>query len=141
MIGPQDGFREYVAGRANELETEDQLLELLSQIEVEARTDADEVIHLPDDAIEAAALAEDLLASVEAWTSLVSYALGVFYAPASPWRHDKAGWSKDAVEKSRALGEWLLQHCRGALQKVGVSSLAVGAAFPFGITVSVSWNI
>jgi hypothetical protein len=143
MIGPRDDFREYVAGRAHELETEDQLLELLAEIEREAHADAG-VIDVPDETDEgdaAVAFAEDLLASVEAWISIVSYALGVFYAPASPWRRDKAGWAKDAVEKSRALGEWLVKLCGDALRKVGVSSLAVGAAFPFGITVSASWNL
>jgi hypothetical protein len=90
----------------------------LAEVEREARADA-EVIVAPEEAGEgdgAVAFAEDLLASVEAWTSVVSYALGVFYAPASPWRQDKAGWSKDAVERSRALGEWLIKRCHDALR-------------------------
>lgn len=140
MIGPTQDFRAHVAERADAVLTEEELLVLLGEIEEQAHADGEEVIAVPDDSREAAVVANALLACVEAWTSVVSYALWAYYSHASR-RHDHAGWSKDAVERSRELGQWLIQLCGSALSKVGVSSLSVGAAFPFGITVSVGWHI
>jgi hypothetical protein len=86
----------------------------------------------------------DLIASVDAWASLASYATQRIYldeAPAvgTPFP-SYPGWQKKVPRRlrdlARALGAILEQACR--LLRALSYSLSVN--FPFGVSVSVSWQ-
>ena len=79
------------------------------------------------------------LAAIESWAGVASNATARFYAPASPWPHNLAGWSQKAVARLRSIANTLkpaLQALLGALRAVGFS---IAVAFPWGISIGLSF--
>jgi hypothetical protein len=114
----------------DEVSEEGQLVEILARIEDELEADLAEG---GDDGPAG-------LAAVDAWAGLASYAIGRFYAPASPWPYQKGGWDKMAPERLRRIGESLRGPLEQAARALGAASWSIGVGFPWGVSVSVTWG-
>lgn len=97
MDGPDLGFREAIGApglQARDLADEEDLERVLEEIEDAIRRDIEQ--GPPSEAMSE----EDAwneLAAIESWAGVASNAAARFYAPASPWPHNVAGWGKKAV--------------------------------------------
>jgi hypothetical protein len=139
MDGPDRGFRMAVGVRgleARDRADEQEIERVLDEIEEAIRRD------LEQNPVSEAVSEEDAwnqLAAIESWAGVASNATARFYAPASPWPHNLAGWSKNAVAKLRSIANTLksaLQGVIGALQAVGFS---IAVSFPWGISIGLSF--
>lgn len=85
--------------------------------------------------------ANDVLSAIDAWAGLASYATAWVYAPQSPMPWGLGGWIRDVPSKLREIAEDL----RGALLKIlhalRVNSWSIGVSFPWGVSVSLTWNV
>lgn len=79
------------------------------------------------------------LGAVEAWTGLASAAVARVYAPASPWPRKFAGWAQSIAQQLRALAQRLTPALQAVSRALGAVAFTIGLAFPWGITVSLSW--
>jgi hypothetical protein len=125
--GPSNRFRKDVKRKADELTREEELEELLVEIDGALNEDAD------------AGAPEDDLAAIESWASLASYAAGRFYAPASPWPRDLAGWGTKAIERLRRIANTLASRLRSIVGVVGATGFSITVGFPWGISVALNW--
>lgn len=131
MNGPRDEFRMLIGDTMAEAESEDSLEHVLGLIEDELAADVEEGYEEERP--------EDVLDAVIQWAGLVSHALARFYAPASPWPRNVAGWSQRAVARLRRVAGWLRSALQAAAQALGATSWSISIAFPWGISVGVSW--
>jgi hypothetical protein len=83
--------------------------------------------------------AQDLLAACQSWASVASYAVGGFYAPASPWPRSVAGWGKRAVAKLQRVVALLTSPLAKAQSGLNATGYSVGVSFPWGISISFDW--
>jgi hypothetical protein len=83
--------------------------------------------------------AEDLRATCQSWASLASYAVGGFYAPASPWPRSVAGWGKKAVAKLQRVVSLLTTPVATAQSGLKAKGYSIGVSFPWGISISFDW--
>jgi hypothetical protein len=130
MTGPDDDFRGRVADIARELTSEAALEGLLGEIDQAVQADVERG---PGES------ADDDLAAIESWTSVASYAAARFYAPASPWPRDLAGWGNKAVGQLRKIANTLSEILRGVAQALKAASFSIAVGFPWGISVGLSW--
>lgn len=81
-----------------------------------------------------------MLAGVEAWASVASYAMTRFYfeGPNSVLR--RGGQSKPVSEKLADLATTWGGVLRSALKKTHASSFSIAIGFPFGIQVGLTWE-
>lgn len=85
---------------------------------------------------------DELLSMVEAWAGLASYATVRTYGPESPWpSRGWAGWSDSITKRLRDLCHSLEHHLSEAAHGVGADGWSIGLAFPWGVTVSLSWSV
>lgn len=137
-----DGFEEartWIFERAAKTETEQGLDELLREIKVRI----EEAFPQPAyDADVSADEAGELLASVIAWTSAVSHAVALFYAPASPWPTTTrlAGWSQRIGRLLRTIVGILNVPLRRAMKALDANSCSISVGFPWGVSVGLSWD-
>jgi len=83
----------------------------------------------------------ELLAKVDAWAGLVSYAVGRVYGPGSPGPGGMAGWSHRIATWLRGIGcELTLKMMTKAATELGPDSIFVSAGFPWGISIGLSWD-
>lgn len=127
MRGPNDEFREYVWRRAEGIDSEDALSELLDEIEEAMRADVE-----PGDP-------PDQLAAAESWASVASYPMARLSAPASPWPRNVAGWGTRAVGRLRRIANTLSAVLQPIAPALGAQSFSIGVSFPWGIQISLSW--
>jgi hypothetical protein len=143
MNGPSDDLRASIfeimegTGDASDTRAEGILTEALDRIDLQA---AEDLAEGWDDLLsEDAAL--QTLSAVEAWTGLASAAVARLYAPASPWpRRQFAGWAQSIAQRLRALAQRLGTVLRAVAHSLGAVSWSIGLAFPFGISVSLTWQ-
>jgi hypothetical protein len=136
VTGPTEDLRRTV---------EDRVLSVKRSIEAEPLIERilseDIGPRLRDDVGDESALANqdpaELLAAVEAWTGLISYAVGSFYGPQSPM--SVPGWAQKVPEKLRELTGWLLKPLAIAARALGASSWSISAGFPWGVSVGLTW--
>lgn len=84
---------------------------------------------------------DELLSVVEAWAGLASYATVRTYGPESPWPSGGwAGWSDSITKRLRDLCHQMEHHLSTAALGVGADGWSIGLAFPWGVTVSLSWS-
>ena len=139
MDGPDLGFRAALGSRglqARERADEAELERVLGDIEEAIRRDLEQ--SAPTQALSEQD-AWNQLAAIESWAGVASSATARFYAPASPWPHSLAGWSKNAVARLRSIANTLkpaLQAILGALRAVGFS---IAVSFPWGISIGLSF--
>jgi hypothetical protein len=144
MRPPSDQLREEVSQRTESsilsnlsLQEQEQRLEnLLDYIDVRINQSATDIDQLPE---LTESQAEDQLASIDAWVSLISYAVARVYAPASPWPLRRAGWKESLVRELRQIVkrfQSLLTPVARALRAVNFS-IAVG--FPWGVSIGMSF--
>jgi len=137
--GPDLGFREAVGLRglqARDSADEAELERVLEDIDEAVRRDLEQspprLAVSEDDAW-------DQLAVIESWAAVASNAAARFYAPASPWPRNLAGWSTKAVARLRSIANRLkpaLHALLSALQAVGFS---IAVSFPWGISIGLSF--
>jgi hypothetical protein len=130
MEGPSTEYREQIYAKLEAVSTEDELEGLLEELSADLERDLSEV-DVED--------ADDVLASVEAWTALISHAVAYFYAPRSPWPNPFGGWDKKVVARLRSTAGKLhgpLQNVRNAL---GAQSYSISVGFPWGVSLGLSW--
>lgn len=139
MDGPDRGFREEIGFRAlqaRERDEEEELEGVLEEIEDAIRRDLEQ--GPPADQLSE----EDAwsqLAAIESWAGVASNATARFYAPASPWPHNIAGWSQKAVARLRSIANTLkpaLQKLLAVLHAVGFT---IGVSFPWGISIGLTF--
>jgi hypothetical protein len=142
MNGPSEEFRLAVVERSSNLrdapdaEAEGVLLDVLEQIAEQINEElGNQVEDLGDDR----EAAFDQLGAVDAWASVISMAVGMTYAPNSPFPRNVAGWAKTVAERIRWLTDLLLTPLRAAQTTLGATGCAIGVAFPWGVSVELSW--
>jgi hypothetical protein len=79
------------------------------------------------------------LGVIDAWAGLASAAVAKVYAPASPWPRGFAGWSQAITQRLRELARRLNPVLQAIKQALGAVSWSIGVAFPWGISVSLTW--
>lgn len=131
MDGPSEEFRAYIGDQTAQLETENQLDELLGQLESVMADDLGTGIDSDD--------GNDLLASVNAWAGLASYVVSRFYAPASPWPRRVGGWGKRAVGRLQNVAGRLVPALRTAVGVLGATGFSISISFPWGIAIGIDW--
>lgn len=132
MRGPDDRLRGWVAVQMDAVESEEGLEEALGVIDEEL---ANDLSSEPYGGQDPAAV----LAAVEAWASVASYAAARFYAPSSPWPRGLSGWSRRAVGRLRTISNRMVPPLRAACATVQAKGFSVGVAFPWGVSVSLEW--
>jgi len=134
MVGPSEEFRAEVWARAEEVDSEGALSELLHDINTALTQDVAPSEGLAPDP-------EEELAAADSWASVASYAMGRWSAPASPWprRKKEAGWGVHAVDRLRAIARTLSEALRRVMGQLGATSFSIGVSFPWGIQISLSW--
>lgn len=130
MEGPSLELRAWIGMRLDEVESEEQLDELLAAIENEAARDVETGL---------AGEGEEILAAVDSWAGLASSVVSRFYAPASPWPRSVAGWGRRALGRLRRVCGTLLPALQAGANAVGASSWSISVGFPWGISVGLSW--
>lgn len=85
------------------------------------------------------AAANEVLATVEEWASVVSYVLATVYGPASPMPRRLVGWTKTVTARLQRITKLLLTPLSAAAQVTGASSWSISVAFPWGVSVGLSW--
>jgi hypothetical protein len=128
MREPDDDFRGWVASAVENVQSEDQLDDVLG--EIEGKIEAS----LGDESDPA-----QTLDAVFEWASVASYPIARFYAPASPWPKNVAGWGKKAVARLRRIAGLLRTALQAAAAALGAASFSIGVSFPWGISIGLSW--
>lgn len=131
MEGPPEHFRAWVGQQIQTILTEDELDGLLSEIASAAESD----VSTGGDHQSG----EELLAAVDAWAGLASHVMSRFYAPASPWPRNVAGWSRRALARLRRVCGALLPALTAGAKAVGASSWSISVGFPWGISIGLTW--
>ncbi len=132
MDGPSEEFRNHVARRAEEVQSEEDLERLLGEIEEAVPAYRGEPFPSEEDPL-------DVLAAVDAWAALASYAVARFYAPSSPWPGRLAGWERSAARRLRSIAAKLEPRLRAAAQFAQARSWSIGVSFPWGVQISLTW--
>lgn len=152
MNGPDAGYREHVWGSLEEIrnfdgtqrfvseEIEQQLGAILREINEQVRADVQSSDILAR-GTESEEEARDVLSSVEAWASVASYAVSWIYAPQSPLSKRLAGWIKDVPDKLREIAAILKDALLIVANALRIASWSIGVVFPWGVSVSLGWNV
>ncbi len=88
--------------------------------------------------------ADGMLASVEAWASVVSHLTNEAYT--GPLREISAlkqrlvGWSRGVAARLTELAELLAGYLQKAMQALHASSFSISVGFPIGVSVGLSWG-
>ena len=82
----------------------------------------------------------EALSRVEAWVSLASYAAVRTYGPESPWWRGWAGWRASVARRLRRICDQLNSELARAAGGLHADGWSIGASFPAGITVALSWS-
>jgi hypothetical protein len=150
MEGPSVEFRQDVASRMDgvspleiavpnvTLAMESELENLLQEIDGRLRDDIGSSEILRDGEFDVAN-ATEILAAIDAWMSLASYAIGRTYAPQSPFRGGVAGWTLDVGRRIEDLARSVRGALSSAAMGLGAESWSVSSGFPFGISVGLSF--
>lgn len=139
MDGPDLGFREEIGGRslqARDLGDEVELERVLEEIEGAIHRDLEQ--GPPSEAV----TEEDAwnrLAAIESWAGIASDATAHFYAPASPWPHNVAGWSAKAVARLRSIANTLKPALQALLHALHAVGFSIAVSFPWGISIGLSF--
>jgi hypothetical protein len=142
-----DHMREAVFARASQISDDEEELEaLLNEIVGQAAKDlgaefgSPEEFDLDDDPDRA----DVLLASIEAWASLASYA--TYEAYAGPIREvgamhlRLAGWGKGIAANLTRLTKLLGGYLAKVLKPLNAISYSIDMGFPGGVSVGLSWS-
>jgi hypothetical protein len=144
MQPPSDQFREEVAQRTEDSilsnlsdQAQEGLLEnLLDDIDArmnQSATGIDQSSELTEDE------ADDQLATIDAWASLISYAVARVYAPASPWPRRRAGWAQSLVRKLQKIVERLQALLAPVAKALHAVHFSIAVGFPWGVSVGMSF--
>ncbi len=85
--------------------------------------------------------ADEVLAGIDAWSSLVTYALTWVYSPLSPPPEGEAGESKRIADRIRKIAKKFQLPLRAAAYVLGADSWSISYEFPLGFSVGLSWNL
>jgi ABC-type proline/glycine betaine transport system permease subunit len=144
MRPPSDQLREEVSQRTESSilsnlgpqEQEQRLENLLDYIDLsmnQSVTGIDQLAELAEDQ------AEDQLATVDAWVSLISYAVARVYAPASPWPRRRAGWEQSIVLKLRQIVKRLQSLLIPVARALHAVHFSIAVGFPWGVSIGMSF--
>ena len=165
MHGPNEELRAEIYNRLVELpnvedgnrvvseDVESRLDEILNRVRTEANDDIETSDVLPrirnrletgriaGDEIEQHTMeSEQVLAAVDQWSSVASYASAWVYAPQSPFPRNLAGWASKVAETLRKIVNLLLTPLQVAAKALGAVQWSIGASFPWGVSVSLTWQ-
>ncbi|MER6364430.1 hypothetical protein [Kitasatospora sp. NPDC001527] len=137
MQGPSDEQRLELGARVEEVTTEGQLEDLLEVIEAMITEDIGPGVELGEGDVEQA---DNELAAMYAWASVVSYVVVFFYGPTSPFHRMAAGWAKKVVARIQKIANKIAQILRNAVSVVGATgfSISVGAPWPT-LAIALNW--
>jgi hypothetical protein len=145
MQAPSDEVRAYVRVRAEQVDSDEELLELLDWIDDRVRQglapDEPQLNTGSDVAGSPEEQAWTDLAKLESWASLASFAVASLSAPGSPFPFRLAGWGEKAVGKLRDIADRLKGKLQDVGDKIGADSISIGVAFPWGVQVSLNWPV
>jgi hypothetical protein len=144
---PDDEFRHHVATRAfqiGELESdqaaaEAQLAELLDDVlaRFEAAGAGDDREGPGEDG--------DPLAALQAWLSVASYPVAVFYAPQSPFKKwtqgTLAGIAPTVATRLSRIAAALKPKLASLMARSGIDEVGVSYQFPWGVGGGVAWDV
>jgi hypothetical protein len=80
-----------------------------------------------------------LVATCDAWASLVSHALAQAHAPLSPFPRNLAGWGQRAIQRVQQFAGTLQIPLSAAQQGLRASSYSISVGFPWGISIGFTW--
>ena len=83
--------------------------------------------------------ARDLLAVIQEWAGLASYASARVYGPGSPMPRKLAGWGRKAVATLQRIANLLLVGLRVAGKALGAVTVSIAVSFPWGISIGLNW--
>ena len=146
MEPPDDDFRGYVATRAFEIAESDG-----NQADAEA-----ELAQLLDDVL--ARLVEvglddrpevldegEYLSASQAWLSVASYPVAVFYAPQSPFKkwtqQTLAGIAATVASRLNQIATALKPQLTSVMAQSGIDQVGVSFQFPWGVGGGVAWDV
>jgi hypothetical protein len=111
-----EGLLEYIGARMNDSATGiDQLTELTEE------------------------QAEEQLAAIDAWASLISYAVARVYAPASPWPRRRAGWPERIVRRLQQVVKDLRSLLAPVARALRAVHFSIAVGFPWGVSIGMSF--
>lgn len=147
MIPPDDEFRAQVATRAFQIVdvnsdqgvAERELVQLLDEIltRIEAFSIEDDAGMLDDES--------DTLSTLQAWLSVASYPVAVFYAPQSPfrkWAHETlAGIGPTVARRLTQIATVLKPTLASLMTTSGIDEVGLSFQFPWGVGGGVAWDV
>jgi hypothetical protein len=151
MNGPTNIYRQQVFNRLKELpntaggvrvvtpQLEARLEGILSDILRAASEDVESSRLLRTDNVDSRE-ADQLVAAIDQWASVASFAVSWLYAPQSPSVEKMAGWAKKIGNKLREIAGALLRALVVAAKSLGATSWSIGVNFPLGMSVSLTWS-
>jgi len=113
--------------------SEKQLAGVLEEIATEADNDLEKVDTTGD-------AGHELVAAVEAWASVASYATTRFYFEGPESIFKGGGFGKSVVSSLQRHAKTYSGHLRRALAATGASSFSITVGFPFGLSVGLTWE-
>lgn len=88
------------------------------------------------------ALADIILAVVDSWASMLSYATTWVYAPFSPPPGGQAGAAPRILSRIRSYTSMMTAPATQAAALLGADGWSVSVGFPFsGVSVGLEWNV
>jgi hypothetical protein len=151
MAGPSDAFRRQIAISVLAAEDEDELGTVLDAIHAATAENLGRAQE-PQDLDQQQA--DALLAEIEAWAGLASYAVLQFHSsfepPEGPGGLFKSGkdklvyiwpgWRPDIVQRLRQIGRTLQRPLANVCDALGAAAYTVGTGFPLGVSISITWT-
>lgn len=141
MQGPQDAIRARMAVRADHADAEEDVETALAEIEdlltADLGSDVQPVAEGDTAARTEAGWSE--LTALHQWAALASYACARFYAPASPWPKNLAGWGQAVATRLQRIAHAIGTRLQAVGKQLGVTSVSVSVNYPWGISLSLNW--
>jgi hypothetical protein len=83
--------------------------------------------------------ADSQLATIDAWASLMSYAVARVYAPASPWPRRKAGWGQNITRSLRRMVKRLQSLLAPVAKVLKATHFSIAVGYPWGVQIGMSF--
>jgi hypothetical protein len=83
----------------------------------------------------------ELVAAVNAWASVLSYATARFYFEGPESLLKRGGYSKGVVSRLEDAVTTFRSYLEAAIGTTGASSFSISIGFPLGVSVGLEWSV
>jgi hypothetical protein len=84
---------------------------------------------------------QEIVASVDAWASVLSYATARFYFEGPESMRKGGGYDKKVVSRLQDAALTFSSYLERALQATGAVSFSTSVGFPWGLSVGLDWTV